>query len=124
MAVIEEIIEDNPVPQQTHDKPTEVQSSRDTSTKKTSDLDITAPLEKLVLSEDEVRMIPFGLAVGTLCTKKTLSWKCFEPSKLDLTNCYICFYDRSCSRRHRGTRRQGIRLLERATTMKHSSIIS
>lgn len=55
MAVIEEIIEDERVntPSQTATS----SSSQDTATKKTNDLDLTAPLEKLELSEDEVRMV-------------------------------------------------------------------
>lgn len=54
MAVIEEIIEDAHVktPSQTETS----SSSQDTATKKINDLDITAPLEKLELSEDDVRM--------------------------------------------------------------------
>ncbi|KAF9130329.1 hypothetical protein BGW39_003206 [Mortierella sp. 14UC] len=53
MAVIEEIIEDEPVLQQTRDKSTEAPSSQDPSAEKISDLDIATPLEKLELSEDE-----------------------------------------------------------------------
>ncbi|KAF9902940.1 hypothetical protein EC991_004361 [Linnemannia zychae] len=53
MAVIEEIIEDEPVLQQTPEKPTEAPSSQGASTKKINDLDITTPLERLQLSEDE-----------------------------------------------------------------------
>ncbi|KAG0258647.1 hypothetical protein BGZ95_004909 [Linnemannia exigua] len=50
MAVIEEIIEEEPVIQTTPNKST---SSQDSSTEKINDLDITTPLEKLELSEDE-----------------------------------------------------------------------
>lgn len=61
MAVIEEIIEDGHVDKPSH---TETASSlQDTATKKINDLNITASLEKLELSEDEVSMtllIPVG----------------------------------------------------------------
>ncbi|KAG0378620.1 hypothetical protein BGX24_003290 [Mortierella sp. AD032] len=50
MAVIEEIIEDEPVLQTTPNKPA---SSQDTSAEKINNLDITTPLEKLELSENE-----------------------------------------------------------------------
>ncbi|KAG0302324.1 hypothetical protein BGZ97_002401 [Linnemannia gamsii] len=53
MAVIEEIIEDEYVDNSSQTETSSSSPPQDTATKKINDLDITAPLEKLELSEDE-----------------------------------------------------------------------
>jgi hypothetical protein len=129
MAVIEEIIEDEYVDNSSQTETSSSSPPQDTATKKINDLDITAPLEKLELSEDEVRMtllFPVSMAeaaAGALYQNLPPTINQFETNYRDHSdnNCSFC---RSCLKKHRGTRRQEIRRSAKATTPRHSNTIS